>query len=66
MHIVPMSDNVHILGNKTHQVFILEGSSVVPAYLQESISDVSLAGILSNIFRKLEGLFFFFYFLTHD
>lgn len=57
-----MSDNVHILGDKTHQVFILEGSSVVPAYLQESMSDMSLAGILSNIFRKLEGLFFFFLF----
>ena len=68
MHrIVSMSDNVQVLGDKTHQVFILEGSSVVPTYLQESISDVCLAGIFSNIFRKLEGLFFFLIsFLTHD
>lgn len=51
-------------GDKTHQVFILEGS-VVPTYLQESISDVSSAGIFSiNVFRKPEGLFLFL-FLTH-
>ena len=65
-HIVSMSDNVQALGDKTHQVFILEGSSVVPTYLQESISDVSSAGIFSNVFRKPEGLFFFISFLTHD
>lgn len=66
MYIVSMNDNVRALGGKTHQVFILGGSSVVPTYLQESISDVSLAGIFSNMFKKLEGLFFLISFLTHD
>ena len=54
MHIVSMNENVHAVGDKIHQVFILEGSSVFPTYLQENIFVVSFAGIFRNIFRKQE------------
>lgn len=57
MHIVSMNENVHALGDKIHQVFILEGSSVFPTYLQENIFVVSFAGIFHNILRKQEVFF---------
>lgn len=65
-HIVSMSDNVQALGDKTHQVFILEGSSVVPTYLQESISDVSSLRLEFLVTYLEARRSFFISFLTHD